>query len=45
MMAEPDSWRHMASAPKDGCRILVTIPSPALLSWDLLRLPAAWANL
>jgi hypothetical protein len=25
MMAEPDPWRHMASAPKDGSRILVTI--------------------
>ncbi len=25
MMAEPDSWRHMASAPKNGSRILVTI--------------------
>lgn len=24
-MPEPDSWRHMASAPKDGSRILVTI--------------------
>lgn len=24
-MDEPDSWRHMASAPKDGSRILVTI--------------------
>ncbi|EJL58447.1 hypothetical protein PMI09_00157 [Rhizobium sp. CF122] len=25
MMDEPDRWRHMASAPKDGSRILVTI--------------------
>lgn len=25
MMNEPDRWRHMASAPKDGSRILVTI--------------------
>ncbi|MBM7046507.1 MULTISPECIES: hypothetical protein [Rhizobium] len=24
-MDEPDRWRHMASAPKDGSRILVTI--------------------
>ncbi|MET3857951.1 MULTISPECIES: hypothetical protein [unclassified Rhizobium] len=24
-MAEPDRWRHMASAPRDGSRILVTI--------------------
>jgi hypothetical protein len=24
-MHKPDSWRHMASAPKDGSRILVTI--------------------
>jgi hypothetical protein len=24
-MAEPDRWRHMSSAPKDGTRILVTI--------------------
>ena len=24
-MGESDSWRHMASAPKDGSRILVTI--------------------
>ena len=25
MMDEPDRWRHMASAPKDGSRILVTV--------------------
>jgi hypothetical protein len=25
MMDEPDRWRHMLSAPKDGSRILVTI--------------------
>jgi hypothetical protein len=25
MMAGPDRWRHMASAPKDGSRILVTV--------------------
>jgi len=25
MMDEPDRWRQMASAPKDGSRILVTI--------------------
>ena len=25
MMDEPDQWRHMRSAPKDGSRILVTI--------------------
>ncbi|MBB4242728.1 hypothetical protein GGD54_003477 [Rhizobium tropici] len=25
MMHEPDRWRQMASAPKDGSRILVTI--------------------
>jgi hypothetical protein len=24
-MDEPDRWRHMASAPKDGSRILVTV--------------------
>ncbi len=24
-MAEPDRWRHMANAPRDGSRILVTI--------------------
>ena len=24
-MAEPDRWRHMASAPRDGSRILVTV--------------------
>ncbi|MCV9963304.1 hypothetical protein OIU34_15450 [Pararhizobium sp. BT-229] len=24
-MAETDRWRHMASAPRDGSRILVTI--------------------
>lgn len=24
-MNEPDRWRHMQSAPKDGSRILVTI--------------------
>jgi hypothetical protein len=24
-MAEPDGWRHMASAPRDGSRILVTV--------------------
>ena len=24
-MDEPDRWRHMQSAPKDGSRILVTI--------------------
>jgi hypothetical protein len=24
-MDEPERWRHMASAPKDGSRILVTI--------------------
>ena len=24
-MDEPDRWRHMPSAPKDGSRILVTI--------------------
>ncbi len=24
-MSEPDRWRHMASAPKDGSRILVTV--------------------
>jgi hypothetical protein len=24
-MGEPDQWRHMSSAPKDGNRILVTI--------------------
>ena len=24
-MNEPDRWRHMASAPKDGSRILVTV--------------------
>jgi hypothetical protein len=24
-MDEPDRWRHMASAPRDGSRILVTI--------------------
>ncbi len=27
MMVETDRWRHMASAPKDGSRILVTIRS------------------
>lgn len=26
-MADPDRWRHMASAPKDGTRILVTVRS------------------
>lgn len=26
-MEKPDQWRHMASAPKDGSRILVTIRS------------------
>ncbi|MDR6665647.1 hypothetical protein [Rhizobium sp. 1399] len=26
-MDEPDRWRHMESAPKDGSRILVTIRS------------------
>jgi hypothetical protein len=25
IMNEPDRWRHMAAAPKDGRRILVTI--------------------
>lgn len=24
-MADKDGWRHMASAPKDGSRILVTV--------------------
>ncbi|MBZ9905916.1 hypothetical protein LB557_07890 [Mesorhizobium sp. BR115XR7A] len=24
-MDEPDRWRHMSSAPKDGSRILVTV--------------------
>lgn len=26
-MDEPDRWRHMASAPKDGSRILLTVRS------------------
>lgn len=26
-MDEPDHWRHMASAPRDGSRILVTVRS------------------
>jgi len=26
-MDEPNRWRHMASAPKDGSRILVTVRS------------------
>lgn len=26
-MSEPDRWRHMASAPKDGSRVLVTVYS------------------
>lgn len=26
-MVEPERWRHMASAPKDGSRILVTVRS------------------
>ena len=24
-MAEPEQWRHMSTAPKDGSRILVTV--------------------
>jgi hypothetical protein len=24
-MADPDGWRHMSTAPKDGTRILVTV--------------------
>ena len=24
-MSEPDQWRHMSSAPRDGSRILVTV--------------------
>ena len=26
-MAEPDGWRHMSTAPKDGSRVLVTVRS------------------
>ncbi len=26
-MAEPEGWRHIATAPKDGTRVLVTVRS------------------